>query len=219
MAGGMKALQKQLLQMQIDQLKKANAPNPYLEQLLGLNKSIVNWHTNPDNTVKDIYKHPTLGGKLPVFQMAMQQRDAGRMGRGIAGLGDKMNPQYAKELGIEDSTNRNIYASGMIEQGLQNELGNAQQNIQSLVLGDTQRTTASNPLFGSAAKLAQDIGNSGWGSFFKGILSGVLQGAAGIGMGFLTGGLSSIGGAASTMAGGHGAAGFGGYGGEGTYHP
>lgn len=202
MANGMKALQKQLLQMQIDQLKKANAPNPYLEQMMGLDKSIIDWHTNPNNTVKDIYKHPTLGGQLPVFQMAKQLRDQGRMGRGIAGLGDKFNPQYAKELAMEDSSNRNIYASGIIEQGLQNELRGAQDDLRNLVMSDTQRTTASNPLFGSATKLAQDLGRSGWGSFFKGLLGGVLQGAAGLGMGFLTGGMGSV--APPAMAGPHG---------------
>lgn len=206
MAGGMKALQKQLLQMQIDQLKRANAPNPYLDSLMNLNKSVIDWHTNPNNTVKDIYKHPTLGGQLPVFQMAKQLRDQGRMGRGIAGLGDKFHPQYAKELAMEDSSNRNMYASGIIEQGLQNELPNAERNLQSLVMSDTQRTTASNPLFGSATQLAQQLGRSGWGSFFKGLLGGVVQGAAGIGMSYLTGGMSNLfggGGPGPAMAGPH----------------
>lgn len=197
--GWEKEQQKILLQLQIAQLQKANAPDPYLEKLKGINSSIIDWHTNPNNTVKDIYKHPTLGGQLPIFQLARQQRDVGRMGRGIAGLGDKFNPQYAKELQIEDSTNRNMYASGMLEQGLQGELGKAESDLSDLVTRDSNRNNASNALYGPAMKQLEDMKGHGWGSFFKGVLQGAIKSGAQIGMGFLTGGGSMLGGGGGGM--------------------
>jgi len=184
--GQLKRLQQQLIQMQMDQLRQLNQPNPYLEQLMGLNKSIIDWHTNSTpGGIKDIYKHPTLASKLPVFELAKTNRDKGRIGRGIASVGEHFRPQYAKELQQEDDYNRSIAASGMLEMGLRDELNNAEGNLRDLVMSDTQRRTAGNGNFNSAFDALDRMRaqSFSWGGFLRGMIPGLatMGGAAAIG--------------------------------------
>ena len=191
--GWAKKMRKELLQLQMQQIRDANKPNPYIEQLMGINKGIIDWHTNPNNTVKDIYKHPTLGGKLPIFQFAKNLRDAGRIGRGIAGVGDKLNTAYTEDKKMEDEFNRDIAAKGMLETGLTGEFDKAQSDMLGLVMGDTQRRTSSNSIMGGMSQQLNQMASNGWGSFFKGIIGGL----APMGMSMLTGGLMGGGGSGS----------------------
>lgn len=164
----------------MNQINRANQPNPHIEQLLSLNKGIVDWHTNPNNTVKDIYKHPTLGSKLPVFQTAISNRNAGRVSGRLPGgdMGGRNAANYSKDLELEDQFNRSATAAGILETGLQTELDQAQGNIQSLVMGDENRRNAGLSQAGSLNSWLQQNSKSGWGSFLRG-LAGVASSAIG----------------------------------------
>lgn len=166
----------QLMQFMQQQMQQANTPDPQLQSLLGLNQSVLNWHTNPNNTVKDIYKHPTLGGKLPVFQMAKKNLDAGRIGRGVVGR-TMANSQYGADMKLEDDFNRSITASGMLEQGLQGEMDDAQNNIAQLLDLDYSRKS------GQAGNITGILGayknlkgsGGGWGGFLRGLAGGAMS--------------------------------------------
>jgi hypothetical protein len=172
--GKNKRRREELERMMMAQFNKLNQPDPEIERLLGLNQSIVNWHTNPGNTVKDIYKHPTLGAKLPVFQMAMKNRDKGRIGRGIASLGDKYNGVHAQDQLLEDDFERNIQAAGIVETGLTGELDNAQANIASLKGLDYQRRTGANSMIGQLYGAVDQRAQAG-GNFWRGLMGGAIN--------------------------------------------
>lgn len=162
--------------MMQQQMTAANTPDPNLQRLMGINNSIIDWHTNPNNTVKDIYKNPTIGGQLPVFQMAKQNQDAGRIGRGIVGRTNMNKEGYASDLKAEDDANRSIAASGQLEMGLQNQLAGAMGNEASLTGMDYSRKTGqiNNAMGGLSGytNLGNSIANSGWGGFFRGLAGG-----------------------------------------------
>jgi len=171
------------------QIQRNNAPNPELEMLKGYNKSIIDWHLNPNNTVKDIAKHPTIGGKLPTYQLAKSFRDKGRIGRGIAGLGGKNDAAYSKDLEQQTDFERGITASGMLETGLQNELDQSASNLAQLEAQDEQRRSSSNSLIQYYhSDLNRRIASGGWGGFLRGLASTVIP----IGASILTGGLSGM---------------------------
>lgn len=162
------------------ELKRRQAPDPELEMLKGFQKNIINWHLNPSNTVKDISKHPTIGGKLPTYQLAKTFRDKGRIGRGIAGLGGKNDSSYSKDLELESDFERGITAAGMLETGLQGELDAAANNLASLESQDEQRRTSSDALIQYYHNnLSQRIAAGGWGGFLRGLVGAALPIAAG----------------------------------------
>lgn len=127
----------------MQQMQQANTPDPNIQRLLGLNNSIIDWHTNANNTVKDIYKHPTLGAKLPVFEMMKKNHDAGRIGRGVVGRTNMSSNQYADDMKLEDDFNRSTAAGGVLEMGLKDEFEGAQGNIQKLLGLDYGRKSGS----------------------------------------------------------------------------
>jgi len=159
-----------------DELARMRAPDPFLQKMMGLNTGIIDWHTGA-NGPKDIYKHPTLASKLPVFQMAKKNMDAGRIGRGIAGSTNMGKSQYAAELGMEDDFNRSIAASGMLETGLQNEFDKAQQNSFNLWGSEQDRRGYANKMLSSLFEMDYAKANkpSGWAGFFRGLAGGAMQ--------------------------------------------
>lgn len=203
------ALQKQSLQLQIDAANRAAQPDPNLQKLIGLNNSVVDWSTGA-NGLKDIYKHPTLATKLPVFELAMSNRDAGRVGKGVSSInagqsGGDMG--YGKDLQLEDNYRRQMMASGALESSLDSELGNAQGNLAALTGQQTNAYTtgagiasgAGSQMAGMIKRLDDRIAQGGfWSKLGRGLLKYGVPAATSI----FTGGLSSLaglgGGAAST---------------------
>lgn len=170
--------------MMMQQIQRANAPNPQLEALKGFHKRILDWHLNPTNTVKDIAKHPTIGSKMPTYQLAKTYRDKGRIAKGVASLGGRNDASYAKDLDMEQQFERGITSAGMLEQGLQGEMDSAASNLMSLEGMDISRMTSSNSLM---QYLHQDVGRrmqqgGGWGGFFRGLLGGLSGLAGGMGI-------------------------------------
>lgn len=164
-------------QMMRDQMAKLQAPDPFLSKLMGLNEEIMDWHTGAGGVPKDIYKHPTIASKLPVFQMAKRNMDKGRIGRGVAGSTNMGKSQYAKELGMEDDFDRSIAASGMLEMGLQDEFDKSQKNSFDLWNADQSRRSGAFDIMSNLWKMDEAKANkpSGWGNFFKGLAGGALQ--------------------------------------------
>lgn len=158
-------------------MQQANTPDPNITRLLGLNNSILDWHTNANNTVKDIYKHPTLGAKLPVFEMMKKNLDAGRVGRGVVGRTKMSSNQYADQMKLEDDFNRSTAAGGVLEMGLRDEQDAAQGNIQKLLGLDYSRKSgqAMNAagLMGLEKTFSDRINNGGIWGFIRGALSGL----------------------------------------------
>lgn len=154
-------------------------PDPNLQRLLDLNTKTVDWYTGA-NGVKDIYKHPTLAAHMPVFEMAKQNRDASRVGRGIAGSAASKNVgAYANDLKTEDDLDRSVAASGMLEMGLSGELDKAEGNIQNLVNQQDNRRNAALPALQSQiGRLDQQIASSGWGGFLRGVAGGLASGVS-----------------------------------------
>jgi len=191
-----KELRAMLEQVMMQQIQAANARNPQLEMLKDYNKRIIEWNLNPTNQVKDIAKHPTIGMKLPVYQLAKSFRDKGRIGRGIAGLGGKNDSTYAKDLELQTDFERGITASGMLEQGLQGELDQAAGNLANLEAQDNARRTSSNSLLQYFdADLNRRISSGSFGGFMKTFVGGVAPALTGMltgGLSTATGGLGSV---------------------------
>jgi hypothetical protein len=173
--GKKKKLRDELERMMLDQMKRNNAPNPELEMLKGFHKNVINWHLNPSNTVKDIQNHPTIGGKLPTYQLAKTFRDKGRIGRGIAGLGGKNDSAYTKDLELQQDFERGITSAGMLEEGLQTELDSSAANLANLEAQDQQRRSSSNSMIQYMhGDLNRRISAGSWGGFFKSLLGSAI---------------------------------------------
>lgn len=161
----------------LQQMQQGNTPDPNITRLLGLNNSILDWHTNANNTVKDIYKHPTLGSKLPVFEMARKNQDAGRIGRGVIGRTKMSSNQYGDQMKLEDDFNRSTAASGILEMGLKDEFDGAQGNIQKLLGLDYGRKSGQFQNAAGLAGLEKDfssrISNGGIWGFVRGLIGGI----------------------------------------------
>jgi len=172
-----KALLEQIRQMMLAQMQQTQAPDPNITRLLGLNNSILDWHTNPNNTVKDIYKHPTLGAKLPVFELMKKNLDAGRIGRGVVGRTNMSKSQYADDMKLQDDMERSMAAGGVLESGLRDELDGAQANIAKLTDLDYARKSGQLSGLGSLYSLHKDlsskISQGGWGGFLRSMLGGL----------------------------------------------
>lgn len=196
---GKKKRQRAALEaMMMERIRQATAPDPTLEYLRNYNQRILDWHLNPTNTVKDIAKHPTIGSKLPTYELAKSFRDKGRIGRGIAGLGSKNSSIYSKDLELEDDLTRGITAAGMLEQGLRGEMDAAGNNLMQITMADASRRSSADGLLTYYHRdLNQRIASGSWGNFFKGLAMSVapaLLGAAfGGGFGMGGGGTASAG--------------------------
>lgn len=185
----LKDLQAQLLQQQIALTQaqqaaeaKAMAPDPNLQKLIGVNNSIVDWNTNP-NTVKDIYKNPTIGSSLPVYQLAMSNRDLNRSGKGISSLNAGGTSgavgNYNADLNLEDNYRRQQAASGALETGLTNQFANAESNLAALtgqqtnanLQGTSLSLGTSSQLGGMLNRVDQQVKQGGfWSSLGRGLL-------------------------------------------------
>lgn len=165
--------------MMASQMQRANTPDPMTQRLLGIDNSIIDWHTNANNTVKDIYKNPTIGGMLPVFQMMKSNLDSGRVGRGVIGRTNLNNDQYSSDAALENDTNRSVAAGGALEMALQNQYGNAVQDAERLGQLDESRhnnaLASMGSLFDVQKGLKTQISNSGWGGFFRGLAGGAVN--------------------------------------------
>ncbi len=162
----LKALQAQLLQQQIALTQaqqaaeaKAMAPDPNLQKLIGVNNSIVDWNTGASG-IKDVYKNPTIGSSLPVYQLAMSNRDLNRSGKGIASLNaggtSGATGSYTPDLNLEDNYRRQQAASGALETGLTNQFANAQSNLAALT---GQQTNANLQGTGLSIGTSSQLGN------------------------------------------------------------
>lgn len=160
------------------QMQQANTVDPNIQRLMGLNNAIIDWHTNPNNTVKDIYKHPTLGDKLPVFQLMKKNQDAGRVGRGVVGRTNINKEGYADDTKLEDDFDRSIAAGGALEMGLQGELNDAEDNVGKLTALDSNRRSGQvanvSNMYGMSKDLASRISQGGWGGFLRSMAGGVM---------------------------------------------
>ena len=155
------------------QYESSRREDPGITALKDMNRSIIDWHRGT-NGIKDIYKNPTLASSLPAFELAKMNRDKKRVGRGIAGLSTKNSGQYSGDTALEDEFDRSTYASGLLEQGLRQQLTGAQQNLMSLGGMDIQRLGVGSSTLSSMAQTAGMLPNSGgWGSFIRGIVGGV----------------------------------------------
>lgn len=112
---------------------KAAEPDPLearrREQVLALDK----WKTGESGPI-DVRNMP--GGAVPMglFKDALQVHDAGRIGRGSGTLNENVNPNFTAALDKENERDRHLYASGQLEENVDNtiaandaELGNLYQ--------------------------------------------------------------------------------------------
>lgn len=172
---------KQYEQFLRNQLSSLQAPDPFLNKLMGYNQGILDWHMGTGGP-KDIYKHPSIASKLPIFELAKRNTDAGRIGRGVVGSTNMNKSQYAEDLKMEDDFNRNIEAAGLLEQGLRGEQDKALNSSMQIWGLNNDRLGQANSLLGELYKLDYERANkpSGKMQFLRGALGGVAQGLIGL---------------------------------------
>lgn len=183
-----KDLQRQLTQLMIDQIKKNNEPNPNMEALKNYYQGVLDWSLNPHNTVKDIKNMPGIGANLPIYQLSKMYRDNGRIGQGVANLGNRNDSAYMTDLNLERDLNKSQAAAGGLETAIQGKLDSALSGLQNVVMADTSRSTASNSLMQYMDQALTQRRQGGWNGFWSGLARGGLQ----AGMSFATGGLSNL---------------------------
>lgn len=161
-----------LERLMLERIRNMTAPNAYLEKLKALNSGVIDWHTGASG-IKDIMKHPTIGGKLAPFQLAMQDRDIGQIGRGIgSSKGFAKAGQHSNAMALERQYNRQLGAAGLLEEGLRNELSSAQGNLGSVIGQDYARMAGSdNLLAGLHGIVSSRIKPGFWSSLGKGLLA------------------------------------------------
>src|SRR5467141_563436 len=87
-------------------------------------QSIVDWDTGKSGPI-DVHNLPGSGVDIGLFENAKVQRDAGRVGRGLGTAGDNVNPGFLAALDKELATQRDIEASGRLEDVVQGKVGEA----------------------------------------------------------------------------------------------
>lgn len=113
----------------------ASTENPATKQVHDYWQSIMDWDTGklmgPDGKAKpvDIHDLPGSGADIALFEDAKAQRDAGRVGRGLGTVGDKVNPGFLAALDKELENERDIQASGRLEDTVQGKVAEARAGL------------------------------------------------------------------------------------------
>ncbi|HKS27833.1 MAG TPA: hypothetical protein VJS44_08440 [Pyrinomonadaceae bacterium] len=129
--------------------QKAETPDPFETRMRERANAIEDWRTSKDKPM-NIYNFPGQEA-IALYKAAKTSRDAGRIGRGLATLSDGANPNFGVALDKEMQLERDVNASGMLEDSVNSTLatndalmGNLANmgNSRSMWLADFARSLA-----------------------------------------------------------------------------
>lgn len=130
------ALQQQAMQQQAAfniALQKAETPDPLTQRLRDYVGKILDYRDGTSGP-QDVRNFPDQTA-MDLYTSAKQVTDAGRVGKGYGTLSDGANPAFATELDKENDLKRGEFASGMLDQYVNNAITGATGEAASLGAG------------------------------------------------------------------------------------
>lgn len=130
------ALQQQALQQQAafnSALTKAETPDPLTQRLRDYAGKVLDWKDGKDGPV-DVRQFPDQTA-MSLYDDAKKVTDAGRVGKGYGTLSDGANPSFSAALDKENNLKRGEFASGMLEDYVNNAITGATGEAASLGAG------------------------------------------------------------------------------------
>lgn len=133
----------------------AAAPDPLEERRRARVLAIDKWDTG-ESGPKDIRNLPGGDTSIALFNAAKQAHDAGRIGRGYGTLSDGANPTYVASLDKEMGLERDLAASGALEDNVNSTLEGNKAEMYGLSEIGNSRNMGIAGLRSSADQAAQD---------------------------------------------------------------
>jgi hypothetical protein len=146
----------------------------------------------------DVLNMPGGGTAIDLFKNAKRARDAGRIGRGYGLLGDNANPNFSASLDKEMQLERDVNASGALEQNVEDSIAGNNAELYGLAGAADSRNLSIAGLRSSADEGAQNrytqyLLRPKQPSFLKQLALSAIGGASQIGAAYATAGGSGFG--------------------------
>lgn len=105
-------------------IDKAATVDPALQQMRDYWMKIKDWETGKSGPI-DVRNMPGSDVDIGLFNDAKVSHDAGRIGKGLGTMTDGGNPLYTAALDKEMAQDRDLQASGMLENSVETKVANA----------------------------------------------------------------------------------------------
>lgn len=102
---------------------KAAAPDPLEQRLIDKATALDDWESGKAGPI-DIHNMPGGGAQIALYNDAITNTEAGRIGRGTASMTGGTNPNFVASLDHENELTRKLSASGALENQVNTALGN-----------------------------------------------------------------------------------------------
>jgi hypothetical protein len=181
----------------------AAAADPLEEERRQRVKAFSDWESGKSGPV-DVRNMPGHDIAISLFNDAKTSRDSGRVGRGLGSISSGANPNYVASLDKEMQMERDVNASGALENYVDNAVADNKAETTGLwQSADARRATAAQ-LYQGSANAAQNgyfsylnYLNTRPPSFLKTLALSLAKTGAQAGLALATGGASAAGGAAA----------------------
>lgn len=119
-------------------LEAAAVPDPLETRRRDYITSVDDWRMGKSGPI-DVRNMPGGGVGMSLFNDAKRSRDAGRIGRGLATISAGANPNFAAALDKETQLERDLAASGALENDVNDRLGDVDAEMLGLAnVGNTR---------------------------------------------------------------------------------